>query len=177
MHWPPWRRSSASWQAAYNTACLYAALADAAWRGCAPESTLRELERRVIVSLRRVVDNPRSELERAWDWIYGDPDFRFMRDDRGNFRAFGEFLDELERQEYPAAKVGKCPYPHANSARNLAVAARWSASAEPPIFSPVPDPVPVGDDEPAYVLLSMIPRQLQARFPARLRLPGRLAPR
>jgi hypothetical protein len=156
VRWPPWRRSSASWQAAYNTACLYAALADAAWRGCAPESTLRELERRVIVSLRRVVDNPRSELERAWDWIYGDPDFRFMRDDRAQFRAFGEFLDELEQQEYPAAKVGKCPYPHAHIARNLAVATRWPASAEPPIFSPVPDLVPMGDDEPAYVLLSMI---------------------
>jgi hypothetical protein len=158
--WVPWRRSSASWQAAYNTACLYAALADAARRGCAPEDTLRELERRVIASLRRVVDNPHSELERAWDWISGDPDFRVMRDDREKFKAFGEFLEELERQEYPASMVGKCPHPHTNSARNLAVAERWPASAEPPIFSPVPNAVPVGDGERAYVLPDMIPRPL-----------------
>jgi hypothetical protein len=90
-----------SWQAAYNTACVYAALADSAWRNNAPEDILRELESRVIVSLRRLVGNPRSELERAWDWIFGDPDFRVMRDDRQKFTAFGEFLDELERQEYP----------------------------------------------------------------------------
>jgi hypothetical protein len=34
VRWVPWRRSSASWQAAYNTACLYAALADAAQGLC-----------------------------------------------------------------------------------------------------------------------------------------------
>jgi hypothetical protein len=149
VRWQPWRRSSTSWQAAYNTACLHAALADAAWRGCAPEYILRELERRVIVSLRRVVDNPRSELERAWDWVFGDPDFRVMRDHREKFTAFGEFLDELERQEYFASMVGKCPFPHPNPAGNLAVAAIWQASAEPAIFSPVPSPVPVGDGEHA----------------------------
>jgi hypothetical protein len=163
VRWPPWGLSSASWQAAYNTACLYAALADAAWRGCAPENILRELERRVIVSLRRVVDNPRSELERAWDWIFGDPDFRVMRAHREKFTAFGEFLDELEQQEYPASMVGKCPVPHANPAGNLAVAARWPASAEPPIFSPVPSPVPMGDGERGYVLFDMILRRLSDR--------------
>ncbi len=150
VRWPPWGRSSASWQAAYNTACLYAALADAAWRGCAPENILRELERRVIVSLRRVVDNPRSELERSWDWVFGDPDFRVLRDHRAKFAAFGEFLDELERQEYPASMVGKCPVLHTNPVRNLAVAAVRLVSAEPEIFSPVPAAVPVGDGEYAY---------------------------
>jgi hypothetical protein len=156
VRWLPWRRSSPSWQAAYNTACLYAALADAARRGCAPEPTLQELERRVIVSLRRVVDNPRSELERAWDWISGDPDFRVMRDDREKFKAFGEFLNELQQQEYPASMVGKCTHPHRNSARNLAVDERWAASAEPPIFSPVPGAVPEGDGERAYVPLRVL---------------------
>jgi hypothetical protein len=149
VRWPSWGRSSASWQAAYNTACLNAALVDAAWRRCAPETVLRELERRVIVSLRRVVDNPRSELERAWDWIFGDPDFRVMRDDRKKFTAFGEFLNELERQEYPASMVGKCPVPHTNPARNLTVAATLLASEEPAIFSPVPSPVPVDDGDHA----------------------------
>jgi hypothetical protein len=99
-----------------------------------------------------VVDNPRSELERAWDWIFGDPDFRVMRDNRDKFTAFGEFLDELERQEYPAAMVGKCPVVHANPAGSLAVAARQFASTEPSIFSPVSSPVPVADGERAYVL-------------------------
>jgi hypothetical protein len=154
VRWPTWERSSPSWQAAYNTACLYAALAEAAWRRCAPEDIpediRRELERQVIVSLRYVVDDPRSELERAWDWIFGDPDFRVMRDHREKFTVFGEFLDELERQEYPASMAGKCPVPHTNPAGNLAVAAIWSASAEPAIFSPVPSPVPVGDGERAY---------------------------
>ena len=149
VRWPAWRRSSASWQAAYNTACLYAALADAAWRRSAPGDILRELERRVVVSLRRVVDNPSSELERAWDWIFGDPDFRVMRDNREKFTAFGEFLDELERQEYPASMAGKCSVPHPESAGNLALAARWPASAEARIFSPVSSPVPVGDGERA----------------------------
>jgi hypothetical protein len=152
VRWPPRRRSSASWQAAYNTACLYAALADAASRGCAPENILQELDRRVVVSLCRVVDNPRSELERAWDWIFGDPDFRVMRDNRQKFTAFGGFLDELERQEYPASMAGKCPVPHTHPAGNLVVDARRPANAEPPIFSPVPSPVPVGDGERAYVL-------------------------
>jgi hypothetical protein len=152
----PRRRSSPSWQAAYNTACLYAALADTAWRACAPENILRELERRVIVSLRRVVDNPLSELERAWDWIYGDPDFRVMRDHKEKFTAFGDFLDELERQEYPASMLGMCPVPHAHPGGNLTVATRRPASAEPPIISPVPNPIPIGDGEHAYVLLHMI---------------------
>jgi hypothetical protein len=89
----------ASWQAAYNTACLYAALADSAWRGSAPEEVLQELERRVIVALGHVLYNPQSELERAWDWISSDPDFRVMRDHQENFPAFGKFIAELKRQE------------------------------------------------------------------------------
>jgi hypothetical protein len=135
VRWVPWRRSSASWQAAYNTACLYAALADAARRGCAPHDTLRELERRVIVSLRRVVDNPHSELERAWDWISGDPDFRVMRDDREKFKAFGEFLDELEQQEYPASMVGSAPT-RTRTAPGISLWPKDGRQARNPRFSP-----------------------------------------
>jgi len=152
-HWQPWRKRSTSWQAAYNTACLYAALADAARRCHAPVEVLRELEQRVITSLRRVVDNPQSELERAWDWIYGDPDFRVMRDDWAKYPEFGKFLKELEQQEYPASMRGKCPVPHAKPP-----AAGWDARAEPPIFSPVPSPVPLGNDDSglAHALSAMI---------------------
>ena len=75
------RRSSDSWQAAYNTACVYAALADARAGAAVRRAELREnLEGRVIASLRRVVGNPRSELERPSDWIDSDPDFRAMQD-------------------------------------------------------------------------------------------------
>jgi len=151
VRWLPRQRNSASWQAAYNTACLYAALADAARRGCAPQHILRDLEGRVIASLRRMVDNPDSELERAWDWVAGDPDFRVMRDDHDKFKAFDEFLNELKHEEYPASTLGKCAHPHMNAARNRAVAERWPASADPPIFSPVPNAVPEGDGERAYV--------------------------
>jgi hypothetical protein len=159
VRWPPWKRSSTSWQAAYNTACLYAALTDQAWRSRAPEKVLQELERRVIVSLQHVLDNPQSELERAWDWINSDPDFRVMRDHQENFTALGEFLAELKRQEYPASNVGRCQVPHTHPTGIFAAAARRPPNAEPPIFSPVPDPVPVGDGERAYVLLQMAPKR------------------
>lgn len=166
VRWPPWQRTSTSWQAAYNTACLYAALADAAWRRCAPEGVLRELEGRVITSLRRVVDDPHSELERAWDWIHGDPDFHVMHDNQAKFAAFKEFLDELERQEYPASMVGMCPVVHPDPAGSLAAAARWPPSAEPPIYSPMPSPVPVADGPRAYVLAIASLRPGRARVTA-----------
>jgi hypothetical protein len=171
VRWPPWGRSSASWQAAYNTACVYAALADAAWRRGAPGNILRKLENRIIVSLRHVVDNPRSELERAWDWIFGDPDFRVIRIERETFTAFGEFLDELKRQEYPASIAGECPVPHTHPAGDLAAATRRPARAEPAVVSPVPSPDPVGDGEHAYVQSDLILRRLPERCPAEPALP------
>ncbi|WP_187365984.1 hypothetical protein [Trebonia kvetii] len=107
------RRTSDSWQAAYNTACVYAALADAARAGGAPVGVLRDLEGRVIASLRRVVGNPRSELERPSDWIDSDPDFRAMQDGRDIFGAFQEFLIGQMRQDYPVAFMsGECPVSH-----------------------------------------------------------------
>jgi hypothetical protein len=129
VRWLPWQRSTASWQAAYNTACLYAALADAArTRGvpeCVPKEVLQDLENRVIVSLRRVVENPSSELERAWDWIDSDPDFRVMCHNSQVFKTFGNFLDELMQQEYPVSfMAGKCPVQHTNPVRNPAVSGR-----------------------------------------------------
>jgi hypothetical protein len=149
VHWPPWRRTRASWQTAYNTACLYAALADAArtnTQGRAPDEVLRDLENRVVTSLRHVVDSPDSELERAWDWIYSDPDFYAMRQDRETFTLFREFLDELEQQEYPASMAGMCPVPHPDNIGHPALSERRLASMPAPVYSPVPGPEPVRDD-------------------------------
>jgi hypothetical protein len=64
VRWLPWLRRSASWQAAYNSACLYAALAGIAEAG---EDEKLKYQDRVIVSLERVVGNRYSEMERAHD--------------------------------------------------------------------------------------------------------------
>lgn len=127
----PWQRSTASWQAAYNTACLYAALSDAALAHRAPDRTpeeilkdlegplkdlkdfLKGLERRVIVSLRRAVNNPRSELERSSDWIDSDPDFSGMCRNSPTFTDFKKFRLDQKRQDYPDFfGARKCPVPH-----------------------------------------------------------------
>ena len=161
--------------AAYNTACLDAALADSAWRGCAPENILRELERRVIVSLRCVVDNPRSELERAWDWIFCDPHFRVMRNNRKQFTAFGEFLDELERQEYPAAMAGKCPVPHKHPAGNFAFAQdNWRARN--PGLLPGAEPQPRGRWRARLRSVRYDPSAVIRSLPCGVCLIGQLAP-
>ena len=108
-------RSTASWQAAYNTACVYAALAEAA--PASGEEAPGDLELRVIDSLRRVVENPRSELERPSDWIDSDPDFRSMHPGPPHappsFRAFEDFLLDQKRQDYPVAFLApECPVCH-----------------------------------------------------------------
>jgi len=94
--WLPWQRRTASWQAAYNAACLYAALA------VHPEQPqVTTLEEWVIDCLRRAVDNPGSELDRPSDWISHDPDFRPLYRDPAKYQAFARFLDEQKRQDYP----------------------------------------------------------------------------
>ena len=95
------RRAKASWQAAYNAACLYAALAD------------NEADQdAVIACLRSAIGNPRSEMERAYDWISRDPDLSFLKDrdtsresDPANTDGtpFQKFLKAQKRLDYPAA--------------------------------------------------------------------------
>ena len=136
VRWLPWQRRTASWQAAYNTACLYAVLADAVLadtggndaaldgtaQSCAPPEVLRDLEHRVIVSLRRAVDNPSSELERSSDWIDSDPDFHSMSRNSMIFTAFENFLIDQMRQDYPDSFIaGKCPVPHSTPVKVPAV--------------------------------------------------------
>jgi hypothetical protein len=105
----PGQRRTASWQAAYNAAALFAALAVVA-----PEPVAVVLEDWVIASLRRAIDNPLSELERPSDWIGHDPDLRPLRWDTTIFEKFEQFLKDQDRQDYPAAYIlGGCPVPHA----------------------------------------------------------------
>jgi hypothetical protein len=110
IRWLPGQRRTASWQAAYNTACLFAALAAAA-----PEPVALVLEDWVIASLRRAIDNPLSELERPSDWISHDPDFRPLSRDSTIFEKFAQFVADQDRQDYPVAFLaGGCPVSHAS---------------------------------------------------------------
>jgi hypothetical protein len=81
----PWQRCTPSWEAAYNTACVYAAL---------------KLDRQVIISLRRAINNPDCEMQRPYDWISNDPDFSSLKSSPTEFK---DFLDDQERNDYPAA--------------------------------------------------------------------------
>jgi len=89
----PWQRSTPSWQAAYNTACLYAALAGK-HNGQYDKNIMVQ---RVITSLRRAINDRHCELERPWDWIKKDPDFSSVQ----STDSFQKFLDELKEKDYP----------------------------------------------------------------------------
>ena len=95
VRWLPWQTRTASWQAAYNTACLYAVLAR---HGLASEE-------KVVASLRRVVGNRDSGLERPHDWISNDPDFAPLLRRDGPYTRVREFLTVQERRDYPALQV------------------------------------------------------------------------
>ena len=82
--WLPWQSRTPSWEAAYNTACAYAAL---------------NLDHRVIISLQHAINNPDCEMQRPWDWISHDPDFSCLK----SSDTFNDFLDAQERQDYPVA--------------------------------------------------------------------------
>jgi hypothetical protein len=80
----------------------------------APEPVALVLEDWVIASLRRAIANPLSELERPSDWIGHDPDLRPLGWDTTIFEKFERFLEDQDRQDYPAAYIlGGCPVPHA----------------------------------------------------------------
>jgi hypothetical protein len=79
----PWQCRTPSWEAAYNTACAYAAL---------------NLDHQVIASLQRAINNPDCEMQRPWDWISHDPDLSCLKKSSEKFR---DFLDALEGKDYP----------------------------------------------------------------------------
>jgi hypothetical protein len=96
--WLPWQCRTPSWQAAYNTACLYAALED---RGTGPRGAMAE---RVVASLRRVVDDRDCDMERPSDWISKDPDFSSLKASSG---IFNRFLNAQRRIDYPTDKLNQ----------------------------------------------------------------------
>jgi hypothetical protein len=93
IRWLPMQHRTASWQAAYNTACLYAALAQ----------QNPALDKLVVSSLERAVNNRDSEMERSFDWIAHDPDFRPLKLAPEKFTAFRKFLDDQARKSHPGA--------------------------------------------------------------------------
>ena len=82
--WLPWQSRTPSWEAAYNTACAYAAL---------------DLDDQVISSLQRAINNPDCEMQRPWDWISHDPDFFCLE----SSEKFNDFLNAQEKRDYPVA--------------------------------------------------------------------------
>jgi hypothetical protein len=83
--WLPWQRRTPSWEAAYNTACAYAAL---------------DRDDRVVISLQRALSNRDCELQQPWNWISQDPDFSCLK---SSSEKFNGFLCSLERSDYPEA--------------------------------------------------------------------------
>ena len=83
--WLPWQRRTPSWEAAYNTACVYAALG---------------LDHQVVVSLQRAINNPDCEIQRPWEWISRDPDLSCLK---ASSKEFNSFLDAQKRKDYPTA--------------------------------------------------------------------------
>jgi hypothetical protein len=97
VRWLPSQRCTASWPAAYNTACLYATFAE-----LAPETVAR-----VVVALERAINNPDSEMERAYDWISRDPDFNALKD----VPQFQDFSAAQKRRDYPESFAAPVPPP------------------------------------------------------------------
>jgi hypothetical protein len=95
VRWLPWQARTASWQAAYNTACLYAVLLQ---QGLATEE-------QVIASLRRVMNNRDSGIERPYDWISNDPDFAPLLAEDSPYPDIRAFREALERRDYPAKQM------------------------------------------------------------------------
>jgi hypothetical protein len=95
VRWLPWQCCTASWQAAYNTACMYAAFA-----GVATETAAR-----VVAALERAINNPDCEMERAYDWISRDPDFTAVE----NVQPFKDFRTTQKRRDYPDPFAARVP--------------------------------------------------------------------
>jgi hypothetical protein len=154
--------STRSWQAGYNLACAYAAVAQArpaaadAGQGELRNLELRKLTDRIVSSFWFTVCNRECEMERPWDWIYNDPDFLFMHlsdtkdgdqtatdkegceqeaRDAKAFAAFRDFLGQQEQRDYPSIP----PAASCGSARRSATAGRQAGLAE--AAGPVAHPV------------------------------------
>ena len=87
--WVPWQQSTPSWQAAYNTACLYAALA--------VKYDEDEMTLLVVSSLERAISDRHSEMGRPSEWIEKDPDFLSVQ----SSGKFQDFRKRQLRRDYP----------------------------------------------------------------------------
>lgn len=96
--WLPWLHRTPSWQAAYNAACLYAALADS------PRYRLDLMAALARRCLERVVDDRNCEMERPSDWIGNDPDLLRLH----HAEEFSNFLRDQERRDYPPGDPVVC---------------------------------------------------------------------
>jgi uncharacterized membrane protein YsdA (DUF1294 family) len=105
--WLPWQRRTPSWQAAYNAACLYAALA------CSDKYQQNKLALLALRCLDRVVNDRLCEMERPWDWISTDPDLHCLKKKSEKFRAF---LDDQKQKDYPRANNEPDRYRHLGAA-------------------------------------------------------------
>ena len=97
----PGQCSTRSWQAAYNLACVYAAIAhDRQRRGRNDDA--RDFVGKVITSLEFAINNPECEMERPGEWIAADPDFRCLQTKHDQSCArFSHFLAVQKRRDYP----------------------------------------------------------------------------
>jgi hypothetical protein len=123
----PWACRTRSWQAAYNLACAYAAIAEdrmreleecrkmpadapARTRASHLEDKLRRLAGQVVTSLEFAVSNPECEMERPWEWIANDPDFSVLRSSRDKcVMEFLAFLCTQKERDYPSRPVDEPP--------------------------------------------------------------------
>jgi len=118
----PRQYSTPSWPAAYNLACVYAAIcADPdQLEACmhktgddrAPddaEQMKRQLQTtlagQVVTSLEFAITNPECEMERPSEWIAHDPDFAWLRSRCDQFPQFKNFLDTQERRDYSPCTI------------------------------------------------------------------------
>jgi hypothetical protein len=86
----PWQRRTASWLAAYNTACLYALLVHL---GQASDEL-------VAVSLLRASSSRDTQVRPPNAWINIDPDFAPLRESApGRFPEFERFMRDRRRQD------------------------------------------------------------------------------
>jgi hypothetical protein len=114
--WPR-QYSTPSWPAAYNLACVYAAICadpnqlkacihktedDQAQDGA--EQITRQLQSlvgKVVTSLEFAITNPECEMERPSEWIANDPDFDCLRSG-DQFSQFTRFLKAQTQRDYPS---------------------------------------------------------------------------
>ena len=128
--WLRWQAGKVSWQAAYNTACLYATVArrgrtyEALKEQSLKEQALQEHAQAAVVRcLRSAIDDPYSEMERPSDWISKDPDLSCLSG-QGEGSQFQAFLDDQKGLDYPRKRSSGHGKPRATELRTSRSRAR-----------------------------------------------------